>query len=199
MFVIKDTLVSEELIERFFICDLSACKGMCCIDGDEGAPILEEENKKIEENLQNVVSYLTPGGKKAIQKKGTAYYDADGDLVTTLIEGCNCAYSIFDDNGVCLCALEKGFREGKLPHLKPSSCHLYPVRLSRIGSMKAVNLHRWKICKPAEKKGLQQGVRAYQFLKHPLIKEFGEEWYEELEKIATEWLNQKNNLNPGTL
>lgn len=192
MFVIKDTLVSLDLIERYFVCDLKICKGQCCIDGDAGAPLLEEEKKAIEDNLDKIKPLLTPGGKKTIEEEGVAYYDIEGDLVTTLIEGKNCAYTIFSDDGTCLCALEKGYREQKLPYLKPSSCSLYPVRLKKFGEMTAVNLHRWKICNCAEKNGKRTGIRAYQFLKQPLIKKFGEEWYEELDKTAKEWLKQQN-------
>lgn len=192
MFVIKETLVSLDLIERFFVCDLEVCKGQCCIDGDAGAPLFDEEKKEIDLNINKILPLLTPGGRKAIEHEGTAYYDPDGDLVTTLVEGCNCAYSIFSENGTCLCALEKGFRDGELPMLKPSSCFLYPVRLKKMGGMTAVNLHRWKICNCAEKKGRNLGIRAYQFLKEPLIRQFGEEWYEELEKVASEWLKQKH-------
>lgn len=193
MFVIKNTLVSLDLIERFFVCDLSVCKGQCCIDGDAGAPLTEEEGKDLEKNINKIMPYLTPGGRKAIQEEGVSYYDRDGDLVTTLIEGCNCAFSVYDENGTCLCALEKAYREDKLPNLKPSSCFLYPVRLQKIGNMTGVNLHRWKICSCAEKNGKNLGVRAYQFLKEPLIRQFGKEWYEELERVASEWLRQKEN------
>ena len=192
MFVIKDTLVSLDLIERFFVCDLSVCRGQCCIDGDAGAPLLEEERAQIEKYLPEILQLLTPGGRKAIEEEGVAYYDRDGDLVTTLVEGCNCAFSIFSDDGTCLCALEKGYRERKLPNLKPSSCFLYPVRLQQIGNMTGVNLHRWKICTCAEKNGKNLGVRAYKFLKEPLVRKFGQEWYDELDKVATEWLRQKS-------
>ena len=191
MFVIGDTLVSLDLIESYFFCDLKACKGQCCIDGDAGAPLLEEEKKEIDKNLSDILPLLTPGGRREVEQQGTAYYDRDGDLVTTLIEGCNCAFSVFDKDGICLCALEKGFREGVLPDLKPSSCFLYPVRLHKVGNMTAVNLHRWKICGSAEKYGKKLGVRAYQFLKSPLIKKFGQDWYDDLDRIATEWLKQK--------
>ena len=193
MFVIKNTLVSLDLIERFFVCDLSACKGECCIDGDAGAPILPEEKDELEKNISEVLPLLTPGGKKAVENDGVAYYDSDGDLVTMLVEGCNCAFTTFDENGVCLCALEKGWREGKVPQLKPSSCHLYPVRLSKVGDLTALNLHRWKICRSAEKKGKELGIRAYKFLKEPLVRKFGEEWYNELENTAEEWLRQKES------
>lgn len=191
MFVIKDTLVSLDLIERYFVCDLGVCKGQCCIDGDAGAPLLEEERREIDKHLDKILPLLTPGGRKAIEEEGSAYYDRDGDLVTSLIEEKNCAYSVFSEDGCCLCALEKGFRDGILPDLKPSSCSLYPVRLKKIGDMTALNLHRWKICHCAEKNGRKLGVPAYKFLKTPLIKKFGEEWYEELDRTAGEWLKQK--------
>ena len=192
MFVIGNTLVSIDLIERYFVCDLEICKGQCCIDGDAGAPLLNEEKETLDENINAILPLLPPGGKKAIKENGTAYIDNDGDLVTTLVEGCNCAFTVFTSDGTCLCGLEKGYREGKLPFLKPSSCSLYPVRLQKVGDMTAVNLHRWKICKCAEKKGKELGVRAYEFLKEPLIRKFGQEWYDELQHIADEWLRQKN-------
>ena len=192
MFVIKDTLVSRDLIERYFMCQLQACKGECCIDGDAGAPLREEERRAIDEHLEEILPLLTPGGRKAIEDEGSGYYDSEGDLVTQLIEGKNCAFSIYNEDGICLCALEKGYREGKVPNLKPASCFLYPVRLKKIGPMTALNLHRWKICRCAEKLGEKEGVRAYQFLKEPLIREFGEEWYEELCQTAEEWLRQTN-------
>lgn len=188
MFVIKDTLVSLDLVERFFVCDLKTCKGQCCIDGDAGAPITEEEKREIDKNLDKILPLLTPGGRNAINEGGTAYIDEEGDLVTTLVEGRNCAFSIYSEDGTCLCALEKAYREGILPNLKPSSCFLYPVRLQKVGNMIALNLHKWKICRCADSYGKKCGVRAYKFLKEPLIRQFGEEWYEELEKIAEEWL-----------
>lgn len=191
MFVIKNTLVSDDLIERFFVCDLSVCKGQCCIDGDAGAPLLPEEKMAIDRSLDNILPLLSPGGRNAVINEGSAYYDQDGDLVTMLIEGKNCAFTVYSEDGTCLCALEKGFREGILPDLKPSSCYLYPVRLSKIGNMTGVNLHRWKICNCAEKNGRQLKVRAYKFLKGPLIRQFGQEWYDELDKTACEWLRQK--------
>ena len=192
MFVIKDTLVSSDLIERFFVCDLSVCKGQCCIDGDAGAPLLQKEKEDIDKYMPQILPLLSPAGKKVMESEGSSYIDQEGDLVTSLIEGKNCAFSFFDENGTCLCALEKGYREGLLPTLKPSSCYLYPVRLKQVGNMTALNLHRWKICSCAEKNGRKLKVRAYQFLKEPLIRKFGEEWFEELHRVATEWVKQNN-------
>ena len=189
MFVIKDTLVSLDLIERCFVCDLKVCKGQCCIDGDAGAPLLPEEKEEIDKHLDKILPLLTPGGRRAIEEEGTAYYDRDGDLVTMLVEGSNCAFTTYSEDGTCLCALEKGYREGLLPNLKPSSCFLYPVRLHKMGDMTALNVHRWKICNCAEKNGRKLGVRTYKFLKAPLVRQFGEEWYAELERTAEEWIS----------
>lgn len=193
MFVIKDTLVSLDIIERCFVCDLTVCKGQCCIDGDAGAPLLPEEKKEIDDNLEKILPLLTPGGRKAVIEEGTAYFDRDADLVTTLVENANCAFTVFDENGICLCALEKGFREGILPDLKPSSCSLYPVRLKKVGNMTALNLHRWKICSCAEKNGKKLGIPAYKFLKNSLVKKFGQDWYDQLDLTASEWLKNRGN------
>ncbi|MDE6770931.1 MAG: DUF3109 family protein [Muribaculaceae bacterium] len=188
MLVIKDTLVSLDLIERFFVCDLDVCLGQCCIDGDAGAPLLEEERDAIDAHMPEILPTLNPAARRIIEEEGSSYTDPDGDLVTQIVEGRDCVYTCYAEGGKCLCALEKAYREGKLPQLKPSSCHLYPVRLKQIGNMTAVNLHRWKICKSAEIKGRKEGIRAYQFLKEPLIRNFGQEWYDELCLTAEEWL-----------
>ncbi len=192
MLIIKDTLVSLDLIERFFVCDLDVCLGQCCIDGDAGAPLLEEERDAIDAHMAEILPTLNPSAQRIIEEEGSSYTDPDGDLVTQIVEGRDCVYTCYAEGGKCLCALEKGYREGKLPQLKPSSCHLYPVRLKKIGNMTAVNLHRWKICKSAEIKGRKEGVRAYQFLKEPLIRKFGQEWYDELCLTAEEWLKANN-------
>lgn len=134
---------------------------------------------------------LTQSARETIKEEGSSYIDAEGDLVTQIVGGRDCVYTCYAEGGKCLCALEKAFWEGKLPQLKPSSCHLYPVRLSRVGDLTAVNLHRWKICRSAERKGRTEGVRAYQFLKEPLIRRFGQEWYDELCLTAEEWLRSR--------
>lgn len=188
MLLIKDTLVSLDLIERFFVCDLDACHGQCCIDGDAGAPLTPEERDDIDRHMDCILPLLNPGAQREIEEVGSSYTDPDGDLVTQIVCGKDCVYTTYNKDGVCLCALEKAYREGKLPQLKPSSCHLYPVRLKKIGDLTAVNLHRWKICRPAETLGRKTGVRAYQFLKEPLIRRFGPEWYDELCLTASEWL-----------
>ena len=133
MLVIKNTLVSLDLIERFFVCDLDVCLGQCCIDGDAGAPLLEEERREIDSHMNEILPLLNPQARLTIKEEGSAYTDPDGDLVTQIVEGRDCVYTCYAEGGKCLCALEKAFREGKLPQLKPSSCHLYPVRLKKLG------------------------------------------------------------------
>lgn len=190
MLLIKDTLVSLDLVERFFVCDLDSCLGQCCIDGDAGAPLLEEERQAIDAHLEEILPLLNPSARSIIEECGSSYIDEEGDLVTQIVEGKDCVFTTYAEGGKCLCALEKAYREGKLPQLKPSSCHLYPVRLKQYGDMTAVNLHRWKICKCAEILGRSKKVRAYEFLKEPLIRKFGEDWYEELCCAANEWIKQ---------
>ncbi|MDE7109458.1 MAG: DUF3109 family protein [Muribaculaceae bacterium] len=188
MLLIIDTLVSLDLIERFFVCDLDACLGQCCIDGDAGAPLLPEEKEEIDRHLPEILPLLNPKAREIVESEGSSYIDEEGDLVTQIVEGRDCVFTTYAEGGKCLCALEKAFREGKLPQLKPSSCHLYPVRLKQVGDMTAVNLHRWKICKCAEILGRAKKVRAYEFLREPLIRKFGEEWYDQLCTTAEEWI-----------
>lgn len=192
MLLIKDTLVSLDLIERFFVCDLDSCLGQCCIDGDAGAPLLEDEKRAIECHIEDILPLLNPGARRIVEEEGSSYIDEEGDLVTQIVEGKDCVFTTYAEGGKCLCVLEKAYLEGRLPQLKPSSCHLYPVRLKQCGDMTSVNLHRWKICKCAEIMGRNKGVRAYEFLKEPLIRKFGMEWYDQLCEVAGEWLRHKN-------
>lgn len=195
MLQIQDTLVSLDLIERYFVCDLDACLGACCIDGDEGAPVTKEESERIAEVLDIVEPMMSPAAVREVREKGVDYLDREGDRVTALVNGCECAFTTREANGMCLCALEKALRAGTLDHdVKPISCRLYPVRLKEYDGFTAVNLHRWKICRPAEKLGRKLGVRAYEFLKGPLVARFGQEWYDELDFTAKEYLRQKESL-----
>lgn len=193
MLQIQDTLVSLDLIERYFVCDLDACLGACCIDGDEGAPVTKEESARIAEVLDIVEPMMGPAAVREVRDNGVDYLDREGDRVTALVNGCECAFTTREANGMCLCALEKALRAGTLDHdVKPISCRLYPVRLKEYDGFTAVNLHRWKICRPAEKLGRKLGVRAYEFLKGPLVARFGQEWYDELDFTAKEYLKQKS-------
>lgn len=195
MIQIEDKIVSLDLVENYFHCDLDSCLGACCIEGDAGAPLTEEEYEKLCELLPEVYPLLTPAAQRVVEEQGPAYYDEEGDLVTSIVDGRDCVFTTYAPGGLCLCALEKAHREGKIPFFKPESCHLYPVRLKEYAGFTAVNMHHWKICKCAEILGRKKKIRAYEFLKEPLIKKFGKEWYEELDKTAKEWLRQQKAGN----
>ena len=196
MLQIKNTLVSLDLAEQFFCCDLDACKGECCIEGDAGAPLTEAEKAEIERILPEIIDDMIPAGRREVEANGVAYIDEEGDLVTTIVEGKNCAFTCYGKDGMCMCAIDKACREGRIDFLKPSSCHLYPLRLTEYPDFTAVNYHRWKICKPAETLGRKLGLRLYQFLKEPLIKRFGQEWYDELCLACEAYLEQYGDNSP---
>lgn len=190
MLQIKDTLVSLDLVEQFFCCDLNSCLGECCIEGDAGAPITDEERKKLEEVLPIIWDDLLPAARREIEENGVSYVDEEGDLVTSIVEGKNCVFTTFAPGGMCHCAIEKAYREGKTDFMKPVSCHLYPVRLTKYPTFTAVNYHKWKICKCAEILGRSKGIRLYRFLEGPLVRHFGREWYDELVEACEAYLEQ---------
>ena len=180
MFQIQDTLVSLDLAERHFCCDLDTCLGACCIEGDAGAPLTEAERDKLESILPLLWDDLLPRSQETIRESGVAYRDTDGELVTQIVDGKNCVFTCYEAGGLCSCAIERAYREGRVSMRKPISCFLYPVRVKQYDGYAAVNYHRWKICKCAEVLGRRRGVRAYQFLREPLIERFGSQWYDEL-------------------
>lgn len=194
MLQIKDTLVSLDLIEKYFVCDLDACLGACCIEGDAGAPLAEGEARRIASVVSEVEEDMSPRSRDVVREEGVSYIDSEGDEVTSIVDGRDCVFTCYAPGGKCLCALEKAFREGKIADVKPISCRLYPVRLKEYDGFTAVNFHKWKICKPAETLGRKMGVRAYEFLKGPLTAKFGEEWYSELELTAREYLRQHPDI-----
>ncbi len=180
MLQIQDTLVTLDMAERFFCCDLDSCLGECCIEGDAGAPITKEEYEKIKEILPKIWDDLLPQAQEEIQTNGVGYIDEEGDLVTSIVNGKNCVFTCYASGGMCQCAIEKACREGRIDFYKPESCHLYPLRLTKYPTFTAVNYHRWKICRCAEILGKKNGIRLFQFLREPLIRRFGQEWYDEL-------------------
>ena len=184
MIQIQNTLISDDIFEEQFICDLCKCKGQCCVEGESGAPITREEFDKINEILPEIRKDLSPKALELIERQGIAYTDTDGELVTSIIEGKECVFARFDANGVCKCAIDSAFREGRISVQKPISCHLYPVRLHEYADFTAVNYHRWSVCRPALKLGRKEGVPLYRFLREPLIRKFGEEWYREVCEAA---------------
>lgn len=193
MLQIKDTLVSLDLAEEFFCCDLDQCLGACCIEGDAGAPLEINELERLEEVLPEIEGDLLPRAVDEIRESGVAYTDEEGDLVTTIIDGRNCAFSCYAEGGKCLCAIDKAYREGRVKWRKPISCYLYPLRLTNYPTFTAVNYHRWKICRPAVANGRRLGIRLYQAMKEPLIERFGREWYEELCEACEAWNEQQKS------
>lgn len=192
MFQIGNTIVSDDVLEKEFVCNLTACKGQCCIDGDAGAPLDKDETAILEEIYPKIKSYLRPEGIEAIENQGTWLVGEDGDFETPLINNKECAYVIFDGD-TALCGIEQAYNEGLIDWKKPVSCHLYPIRIKEYSQFSAVNYNRWHICDDACTLGKELEVPVYKFLKEPLIRKYGESWYAELENVATEW--QKQSLN----
>lgn len=188
MLDIQNVLVSLDLAERFFCCDLDSCHGECCIEGDAGAPITKAEYERLKRLTHQVWDKLLPQAQAEIDRSGVGYIDEEGDLVTSIVDGKNCVFTCYGPDGMCQCALEKAYREGKTDFRKPISCYLYPVRITEYPTFTAVNYHRWKICRPAEKLGRKLGIRLYQFLKEPLTARFGESWYAELAEACEAYL-----------
>lgn len=185
MFQLGKTIVSEDILEKDFVCNLSACKGACCVDGDAGAPLSEEETKILAEIYPKVKPFLRKEGIEAIEKLGTSVIGTDGTLETTLIDEKDCAYVIFDGK-TALCGIEQAYNQGEVFWKKPVSCHLYPIRVKDFTEFAAVNYDRWDICDDACTLGKELQVPIYIFVKEALIRKFGEDWYSELEKVAEE-------------
>lgn len=184
MFQIEKTIVSEDIIQNDFVCNLSACKGACCIDGDAGAPLELEETKIMKEIYPKIKPFLRPEGIAAIEAQGTFITTENGEFETPLINGADCAYVFFDKHGTALCAFEEAYNQGETNWKKPVSCHLYPIRVKDYSEFSAVNYHRWDICDDACVLGKELQVPIYKFVKEALIRKFGEDWYSELEKVA---------------
>ncbi len=183
MFAIQNTLVSLDLLERHFVCDLNACKGACCVKGDAGAPLTDDEINLLEDIIDDILPYLDEEGRAMIAEKGVFEIDVDGDKGTALLQNGRCAFALIDDNGLVSCGIEKAEKAGSVSFKKPISCHLYPVRITEYKEYDAVNYNKWSICKPACDCGAKLNVPLYRFLKDALIRKYGAAWYEELEMI----------------
>jgi hypothetical protein len=186
MFQIGKTIVGEDVIEKEFVCNLGACKGECCIAGAAGAPLDLEETKILDGIYSKVKPFLRKEGIEAIETHGRFVKGADGDWETPLVEGAECAYVTFTDKGIASCGIEDAYNVGKIDWKKPISCHLYPVRVQDYTEFAAVNYHKWPICDDACSLGKELQVPVYKFVKEALIRKFGEDWYMELEKVASE-------------
>jgi len=184
MFQLGKTIVSEDIIEKDFVCNLSACKGACCVDGEAGAPLDKEETKILKDIYPKLKPFLSQEGLQAIKEQGKFITNEEGEFETPLVNGVNCAYVNFNDEGIAMCAIEKAYIQGEISWKKPLSCHLYPVRVKDYSEFSAVNYHKWQICDDACTLGKELQVPIYKFVKDALIRKFGEDWYLELEKVA---------------
>ncbi len=188
---IKDKVVSLDLFENKFVCDLNACKGACCVEGDCGAPITLEEIDILEDDLEAIKPFMRAEGIAAVDDTGVFYMDRENEPVTTLVNDRECAFVTFDERGIALCAIEQAHKAGKTKFKKPISCHLYPIRVQKFNTFQALNYNEWHICRPACECGSKLDVKVYKFLKEPIIRAFGEEFYAEMELINSE-LEKKN-------
>lgn len=184
MVEIEDKIVSLDLFEVLFACDYQQCKGICCVEGDSGAPLAEGEAEQLRKYLPDVWHLLAPKAQEIIEQQGVSYIDEEGDEVTSIVDGKDCVFTTYDADGNCLCAYEKLYREGKIDWIKPLSCQLYPIRLTQYKTFTAVNYHKWSVCKCALKRGRREAMPLYRFLKEPLVRAFGTSWYQQLEEVA---------------
>ncbi|WP_026462818.1 DUF3109 family protein [Adhaeribacter aquaticus] len=186
MIVLQHTVISDDVKDKFFVCNLEKCKGACCVEGDLGAPLEEEELQILQENYEQIKPYLSEAGQQAIEEQGLYIKDWEDDYSTTTIGDRECAYAIYDENLVLKCGIEQAYLDGKISWKKPISCHLYPIRISKYDGFEALNYDRWHICNAACSFGQDLGVPVYKFLREPLIRKYGESWYQELEEIIAE-------------
>ena len=191
MFQIDDTLISEEIISEEFVCNISKCKGQCCVSGSAGAPVEKGETKILEKLYNKISPFLSKKGRMAIKKQGNYVIGFDGDLETPLIENKECAYTVFDKGGVAQCGIEKAYNNGAIKWNKPISCHLYPIRVNKYPTFTAVNYHEWSVCDSACSLGAELKVPVYKFVKNALVRKFGKKWFKKLSLFAKDWKNKK--------
>jgi len=183
---IQGTLVSLDIFQTQFCCDLNRCHGACCIEGDAGAPVSLDEVAELENAAETVYDTLSRKAQQTIDRQGVVYPDKDGELVTSIINNRDCVFVNYDQNRCALCAIDSAYRAGKLKWQKPISCALYPIRISNIAGVPALNYHKWDICSPALELGRKLHLPLYQFLREPLIRRFGKEWYDECHLVYRE-------------
>ncbi|OFY61870.1 MAG: hypothetical protein A2Y71_07700 [Bacteroidetes bacterium RBG_13_42_15] len=191
MIKINDTLVSLDLLEENFTCDLKKCRGACCVLGDSGAPLLDDEVEKLKTIYDDIKEFLRPEAREVIQENGVYYIDADGEPVTQLNNGKECVFTVFEKD-IARCAIEQAFEAGKTDFRKPVSCHLYPVRIRKYKDIIAVNYDKWSICGPAILLGNRKKIPVFRFAKESLIRRFGETWFRELNEAAESYKAEQN-------
>ena len=180
MILLDNAVISDDIREQFFVCDLGKCKGACCVEGDLGAPLEAHELKELEDAYATVKPYLSAEGLAAIEQEGLYIKDFEGDYSTTTIGGKECAFAIYDDKNILKCGIEQAYFDGKITFRKPVSCHLYPIRITQYDHYEALNYDRWGICSAACTLGDKLGIPVYKFLKEALIRKYGATWYQSL-------------------
>jgi len=191
MITVGDAVVSRDIFEKKFVCDLNKCKGACCVEGDGGPIVTEEEIQAIEENLPAIKPYMRTEGLTNISE-GIHHTDFEGDTAINLVNNKECVFVSFDEKGMALCSIEQAYRDGKSTFKKPISCHLYPVKTKTYRNFTAVNYHSWNICSDACALGEELSVRVFEFCKEPLIRKFGESWYSELQEVHEEMQSENS-------
>ena len=190
MIQIGKTIVSQVAFEHAFCCDLTKCKGACCVEGDAGAPLAESEVQILEEIQSAIQPFLRPEGIQSIMDQGVAIQEPNGEWVTPLVDGKECAYVVFD-GGVAKCGIEQAAAAGAVEWPKPISCHLYPIRVTKYQEFDALNVHHWKVCAPACSLGNELKLPVFRFLKEALVRAYGADWMEEAEAVY-EHLEEQN-------
>lgn len=182
MIQIDDKIISLDIFERHFTCDLPRCIGTCCVEGESGAPLEDCETEILDTIFEVIKPMLSKKSLDIIKEKGTWEIDSDGDKVTPIINGKECVYTYFDNDGICKCVIEKAFNEGLIDFRKPVSCHLYPIRVTKYNDFQALNYHQWYVCAPARELGAKKGIPVFRFLKDPIVRKYGELFFKEMEE-----------------
>ena len=191
MVEIEDKIISDELFEKKFVCDLQKCKGGCCVEGDSGAPLKSKEIKEIAKNLSIIKSEMSIKGLNAIKNNDFHNVDSDGDKVTKLVDGKECVFVVFDKNNIAKCSIESAFRKNKIHFNKPISCHLYPLRVKKYDSFTAINVDSWHVCKPACECGSELNVPVFKFLKDAIVRSWDLDFFHHLDSVYNEFFNKK--------
>ncbi len=189
MFEINNTIVSRDIFTQLFNCDLSKCHGECCVQGESGAPLEEDETKLLGKLLPSIAPFMRKEAVDSVKQQGVFVIDTDGEYVTPLLDGKECVYTIFD-KGIARCAIEMAFLKKKISFRKPLSCHLYPIRIGKLKDMEAVNYHRWTVCAPAISNGREKKTVLFDFLKEPLIRKFGKKWFDDLTTAFAQYISE---------
>jgi Protein of unknown function (DUF3109). len=190
MIEIEEKIISRDLFEKKFVCDLQSCKGACCVEGNSGAPLTSKELVEIKSNLSVIKTEMSPKGIEVIDEKGFYYNDEDGDNVTSLVDGKECVFVFYDQNNIAKCSIESAHKKNKVHFNKPISCHLYPIRVKKYESFQAINIHDWHICKPACSCGIKLNIPVFKFLKEAIIRAWDEDFYNQLESVNQQFFTK---------